>query len=410
MQVFYRYKALLEQNIDELAALVTEENGKIDERGARRGAQVGRADRVRLLAAADHGGRGARSHPRRRMPRRALPARRRRVDHAVQLPEHGAELDDPERDRPRQLHDPQAVRAGAAQRRPHRRAAARGRAARRRASTSCTADRRRSRRSAIIPASRRSASSARRRSRRSSTAAARRTLKRVLALGGAKNHLIVMPDADPEMASGDVVASMSGCAGQRCMAASVMVAVVDTDHIIERMVGACARDGAGQRHRPGDLRAGEGAHRARYITEAEEAGAKVLVDGRGCVVPRARKRLLHRPDAHRPRHARHADRAGRGLRAGAGDRAREGRGRGARGGERVALRQRRVVFTESGGVARATMENASAGMVGVNVGVPVPREPFCSAAGTIEVRRRRHHRPRLDRVLDEVEEDDDEVE
>src|ERR1041384_1306110 len=60
-------------------------------------------------------------------------------------------------------------------------------------------------------------------------------LKRVLALGGAQNHLIVMPDAEPEMTSTNVVASMSGCAGQRCMAASVMVAVGATDHIIERM-------------------------------------------------------------------------------------------------------------------------------------------------------------------------------
>ncbi len=62
------------------------------------------------------------------------------------------------------------------------------------------------------------------------------TLKRCLALGGAKNHLIVMPDADVEMTSGNVVASMSGCAGQRCMAASVMVAVNDVDAIIARMV------------------------------------------------------------------------------------------------------------------------------------------------------------------------------
>src|SRR3954462_14758949 len=60
-------------------------------------------------------------------------------------------------------------------------------------------------------------------------------LKRCLALGGAKNHLIVMPDADREMAATNIVASMSGCAGQRCMAASVMLAVSKTDHIIERM-------------------------------------------------------------------------------------------------------------------------------------------------------------------------------
>src|SRR5690349_3334536 len=59
--------------------------------------------------------------------------------------------------------------------------------------------------------------------------------KRVLALGGAKNHLIVMPDAEPDMTSTNVVASMSGCAGQRCMAASVMMAVGATDHIVDRM-------------------------------------------------------------------------------------------------------------------------------------------------------------------------------
>jgi malonate-semialdehyde dehydrogenase (acetylating)/methylmalonate-semialdehyde dehydrogenase len=67
------------------------------------------------------------------------------------------------------------------------------------------------------------------------------SLKRCLALGGAKNHLIVLPDADPEMASTNIVASMSGCAGQRCMAASVMVAVSQTDHIIERMKEVASR-------------------------------------------------------------------------------------------------------------------------------------------------------------------------
>src|SRR5438132_10802954 len=61
-------------------------------------------------------------------------------------------------------------------------------------------------------------------------------LKRVLALGGAKNHLIVMPDAEPDMTSANVVGSMTGCAGPRCMAGSVMMAVGKSDHIIERMV------------------------------------------------------------------------------------------------------------------------------------------------------------------------------
>src|SRR5438046_3290852 len=109
-------------------------------------------------------------------------------------------------------------------------------------------------------------------------------LKRCLALGGAKNHLIVMPDADPEMTSSNVVASMSGCAGQRCMAASVMMAVGNTDHIVERMVKIMRSLTPGKHLGP--VISKEAKQRIEgYITEAEKAGAKVLVDGRGYVVP-----------------------------------------------------------------------------------------------------------------------------
>src|SRR5580765_3519705 len=109
-------------------------------------------------------------------------------------------------------------------------------------------------------------------------------LKRVLALGGAKNHVIVMPDADPEMAAGGVLAAMSGCTGQRCMAASVMVAVSDTDHIVERLAVQARAMVPGRDIGPVITRqAKERIERA--ITEAEQAGAKVLVDGRNAVVP-----------------------------------------------------------------------------------------------------------------------------
>src|SRR5579872_6608245 len=101
-------------------------------------------------------------------------------------------------------------------------------------------------------------------------------LKRVLALGGAKNHLIVMPDAEPDMTSSNVVASMSGCAGQRCMAASVMVSVGDTDPIIARMVAIMRGLKTGPVISQAARQRIEG-----YITEAEKAEAKVLVDGRG---------------------------------------------------------------------------------------------------------------------------------
>ena len=108
-------------------------------------------------------------------------------------------------------------------------------------------------------------------------------LKRCLALGGAKNHLIVMPDAAREMTASNVVASMSGCAGQRCMAASVMVAVAETDHIITRMVEKAKGMVLGQDVGP-VITAAALKRITGYIDAAEQAGAKVIVDGRGAKV------------------------------------------------------------------------------------------------------------------------------
>ncbi|HEU4628889.1 MAG TPA: aldehyde dehydrogenase family protein, partial [Gemmatimonadaceae bacterium] len=109
-------------------------------------------------------------------------------------------------------------------------------------------------------------------------------LKRVLALGGAKNHLIVLPDAEPGMTAGNVAASMSGCSGQRCMAASVMLAVADTDHIVAQVVEQARGLVPGESLGPVISRAAK-ERIERYVTEAEAAGARVLLDGRGAVVP-----------------------------------------------------------------------------------------------------------------------------
>ena len=199
--------------------------------------------------------------------------------------------------------------------------------------------------------------------------------KRVLALGGAKNHLIVMPDAEPEMTSSNVVASMSGCAGQRCMAASVMMAVGKTDHIIERMVKIVRAMVPGQHIGP-VISAAAKKRIEGYITEAEQAGAKVLVDGRGTTVPGKEEGYYVGPTL--------IDYVTPEMRIAQEE---------VFGPVMVIIRTKDVeeavrvqhrspygnaasVFTESGGVARYVMENASAGMVGVNVGVPVPREPF----------------------------------
>src|SRR5688500_11309698 len=93
-----------------------------------------------------------------------------------------------------------------------------------------------------------------------------------------------MPDAEPEMTSSNVVASMSGCAGQRCMAASVMMAVGNTDHIVDRMRKIVSAMVPGVHLGPVISRAAK-ERIERFISEAEEGGAKVLVDGRGYNVP-----------------------------------------------------------------------------------------------------------------------------
>ncbi|MEP6904741.1 MAG: CoA-acylating methylmalonate-semialdehyde dehydrogenase [Gemmatimonadales bacterium] len=200
-------------------------------------------------------------------------------------------------------------------------------------------------------------------------------LKRVLALGGAKNHLIVMPDADLEMTSSNVVASMSGCAGQRCMAASVMLAVSDTDHIIQRMIDYARKVVPGENLGP--VISAEARDRIeKYITEAEEAGATVLVDGRKAVVKDRENGYYVGPTIidHVTPEMRIAQEEVFGPVLAI---IRTKDLIGALAVENASpYGNAASVFTENGGTARYVMEHASAGMVGVNVGVPVPREPF----------------------------------
>jgi malonate-semialdehyde dehydrogenase (acetylating)/methylmalonate-semialdehyde dehydrogenase len=200
-------------------------------------------------------------------------------------------------------------------------------------------------------------------------------LKRCLALGGAKNHLIVMPDADREMAATNIIASMSGCAGQRCMAASVMVGVATVDHIIERMADVARAMVPGRDIGP--VITAEARDRiCRSIDEAEAAGAKIIVDGRRVSVPGRERGFYLGPTIidHVTPEMRIAQEEIFGpvlviVRAPDVD---------------AALRVENAspygnaasVFTESGAIARYVMERANAGMVGVNVGVPVPRAPF----------------------------------
>ncbi len=111
--------------------------------------------------------------------------------------------------------------------------------------------------------------------------------KRVQALGGAKNHMIVLPDADIDMAADAAISAAFGSAGERCMAISVCVAVGGVgdalvDAVKSRMPAIKIGDGMDPGSEMGPLVTRE--HRDRvagYIEAGEQAGAKVLVDGRG---------------------------------------------------------------------------------------------------------------------------------
>jgi malonate-semialdehyde dehydrogenase (acetylating)/methylmalonate-semialdehyde dehydrogenase len=200
-------------------------------------------------------------------------------------------------------------------------------------------------------------------------------LKRVLALGGAKNHLIVLPDADPELTSNNVIASATGCAGQRCMAASVMVAVAKTDHIIQRMAEAARKITPGKELGPVISQASRD-RIVGYIDEAEREGATVLVDGRGATVSGKEGGYWLGPtvlvDVTPEMRIAKEEVFGPVLaviRAASLDEALMVENASPYGNAAS-------IYTENGGLARYAAERASAGMIGVNVGVPVPREPF----------------------------------
>src|SRR6187399_680844 len=200
-------------------------------------------------------------------------------------------------------------------------------------------------------------------------------LKRCIALGGAKNHLFVLPDANPAMTASNVTASMSGCAGQRCMAASAMLAVGNVDPIIEQ-IAAEARKVVPGKNLGAVISKAAKERIENYITEAERDGAKILVDGRGAVVEGRENGTYVGPtviDYVQPGMSVATEEIFGPvisiMRTNTVD-------------EALAIENANPygnaasVFTQSGGAARYIIDNASAGMIGVNVGVPVPREPF----------------------------------
>lgn len=200
-------------------------------------------------------------------------------------------------------------------------------------------------------------------------------LKQVLALGGAKNHIILLPDAHPDMASSNIIASMSGCAGQRCMAAATLIAVGNCDAILNKLKADAQKLQCGSSlgaviSKTAKIRI------ENYIADAELQGATLVLDGRNTVVAGRENGFFVGPTiidyATANMNVAKEEIFGPVLtiiRVATID-------------EALAIENSNPygnacsVFTQSGGMAQYITENASAGMCGVNIGVPVPREPF----------------------------------
>src|ERR687888_1158071 len=199
--------------------------------------------------------------------------------------------------------------------------------------------------------------------------------KRCQALGGAKNHMIVLPDADIDMAADAAVSAGYGSAGERCMAVSLLVAV---GHAADDLVGAIQErlpkvkvgDGMDPSSEMGPLVTREHRDRvASYVEHAPAEGAKVLVDGREGAPGEGfflKPSLL---DDVKPGMRAYEDEIfGPVLgvtRVGTYD-------------EAVRLVNENpygngtAIFTRDGGVARQFQFDVQAGMVGINVPIPVP--------------------------------------
>ncbi|MCG8919317.1 CoA-acylating methylmalonate-semialdehyde dehydrogenase [Actinokineospora sp. PR83] len=200
--------------------------------------------------------------------------------------------------------------------------------------------------------------------------------KRVQALGGAKNHMVVLPDADLDLAADAAVSAGFGSAGERCMAVSVVVAVDPVgDDLVARITDRIGRLKVGDGRRPG-CEMGPlvtAAHRDRVVSYVEDPeGATLAVDGRGHEVDGDAGGFWLGPtlfDHVRPDTALYRDEIfGPVLcvvRAQSYSDALElvnanpyGNGT--------------AIFTNDGGAARRFQNEVEVGMVGVNVPIPVP--------------------------------------
>ncbi|HEV7977275.1 CoA-acylating methylmalonate-semialdehyde dehydrogenase [Amycolatopsis sp.] len=202
--------------------------------------------------------------------------------------------------------------------------------------------------------------------------------KRVQALGGAKNHMVVLPDADLDLAADAAVSAGFGSAGERCMAVSVVVAVGPVgDELVGKVADRISGLRVGNGHEPesemGPLVTA--AHHTRvksYVDAGVESGASLVVDGRGIEVEGAAGGYWLGPtlfDHVRPEMSIYTDEIFGPVLAVV---------RAESYAEALELINGNpygngtAIFTNDGGAARRFQNEVEVGMVGVNVPIPVP--------------------------------------
>jgi malonate-semialdehyde dehydrogenase (acetylating)/methylmalonate-semialdehyde dehydrogenase len=200
--------------------------------------------------------------------------------------------------------------------------------------------------------------------------------KRVQAFGGGKNHMVVLPDADLDLAADAAVSAAYGAAGQRCMAVSVVVAVGTVgDALVHKIKERLARlhtgDPAEAATEVGPLITAESRDRiASYLANAASEGASVVADGRG-VASKGGGWFLGPSlvDHVRPGMAVHSDELFGPVLSVV---------RAASYEEAVAiiaghpLGNGAAIFTNNGGLARRFVDEVEAGQIGINVPIPFP--------------------------------------
>jgi malonate-semialdehyde dehydrogenase (acetylating)/methylmalonate-semialdehyde dehydrogenase len=206
--------------------------------------------------------------------------------------------------------------------------------------------------------------------------------KRAQCQGGAKNHVIVLPDADMKMATQIISDSAFGCAGQRCLAVSVAVTIADAqksfrDSITEAAASLRVGDGLEEGVQMGPVITAQSKSRIEsLIGVGEKEGAKVLLDGRNARIPKHEAGNFVKPtildgvpatseltdtEIFGPVlslvHARDMDEAIAFL-------------------ERSPYGNQASLFTSSGAAARRFRYEAPAGNIGINIGVAAPMAYF----------------------------------